>query len=435
MKTRSLVMASTVALPLLSCPGLLRARAGEHSWAGERVLQRHPDVKFIDHLPDGSEYLVKIPEAVVTVLREKDGRLRVNCAGTQAWVQKADMMLVRNALSHFTDRLRANPNDPWTRNQRGIVWSERGELDNAIEDFDEVVRLDPKYESAFYNRGNARTKKKDYEKAIHDYDEAIRLDPMFVAAFHNRGRAYFFKKDYDKAIRDYDEALRLDPRNPLAFSNRGNAWSARMDYAKAIRDYDQAIRLDPKLAFTFYNRASAWYFKADYEKAIRDYDEAIRLDPKNSLPHFMRSVCLKLLRRPAATAGFQTVIDLEGRTGQYATYASILGHLDARLHGDNSNAVRFLKEATGQPDEAWPYAVVRCLRGEIDEPALLKLANDDDKQTEARCFVGIDHATRGHKDEARAHLLWVKEHGNRNSTEYRIALAELARLEQEGSKK
>jgi hypothetical protein len=73
--------------------------------------------------------------------------------------------------------------------------------------------------------------------------------------------------------------------------------------------------------------------------------------------------------------------------------------------------------------------VVQFLRGDIDEAALLKLSTDDDKRTEARCFLGMDHAIKGRKGQALTHFRWVKEHGNTGYTEYTIAAAELERLE------
>ena len=66
--------------------------------------------------------------------------------------------------------------------------------------------------------------------------------------------------------------------------------------------------------------------------------------------------------------------------------------------------------------------------GEIDEAAVLKQASDDDKRTEARCYLGIHHALGGRKPEALAHFRWVKEHGNPSTFEYRLAVAELDRL-------
>ena len=319
----------------------------------------------------------------------------------------------------------------------GNSWSAKKEYDKAIQDFDEAIRLDPKNARAFNNRGSAWSGKQEYDKAIQDFDEAIRLDHRYALAFYNRGVAWIGKQEYDKAIRDYDEAIRLNPKYAPAFYNRGVAWGAKQEYDKAIQDFDEAILLDPKLAVAFFSRGLARGAKQEYDKAIQDYDEAIRLNPKYAPAHFYRSVAQLLMRRPQVAGGFQAVLDLEGWKGSNAPTAVILGHLAARHARDEASAKRFLNDSAGKLDEAWPYPAVKFLRGEIDEPALLKLATDDDKRAEARCYLGLDHALKGHKDEALAHFRWVKEHGNAKFIQYLIALAELDRLERspEGSKR
>ncbi len=102
---------------------------------------------------------------------------------------------------------------------------------------------------------------------------------------------------------------------------------------------------------------------------------------------------------------------------------------------DEAKAKAFLEDAPGKLKvDSWPYPVVKMLRGEIDEPALLAAAIDDDKRTEARCYLGIDAALKGHKDQALAHFRWVRDHGNPTYYEYEIAVAELDRLEKPATK-
>jgi len=143
------------------------------------------------------------------------------------------------------------------------------------------------------------------------------------------------------------------------------------------------------------HRAVAWSAKKEHDKAVKDYEEIIRLEPKSR-------------------------------------YAFIRGHLAARQAGNEAKAKRFLNDAAGKLDKtAWPYPLVKFLRGEMDEAALLKQAGDNDKQTEARCYLGLDYALKGRKKEALTHFRWVKEHGNSNFNfvEYTIAMNELERLE------
>jgi tetratricopeptide (TPR) repeat protein len=375
------------------------------------------------------------------------------------WLEKGES---DKAIEAYNDWIRLDPTDPFAFFNRGNAWRAKKKYDLAIKDYDRVIRFDPKNALAYFARGDCWSIKLDYDKAIKDYDKTISLDPNYPRAFSNRANIWSAKKEYDKAIKDYDEAIRLDSKDVRAIIARGYAWSAKKEYDKAIKDFDEALRLDPQQTLPVLARANLWRMKKDYDKAIKDYDlaiqfaskdallyytrgilhrttkdydkaikdfdQAVRLDPKDSWALFDRSVVQMLLRRPEAVAGFQAVLDLQGLRGR-APYAVILGHLAARQKGDAAAAKRFLPDVTENLNPAWPNPVVRFLRGDIDEPALLNLATDDDKRLQAHFCLGLDQALRGKKTEALAHFRWVKDHGNVERFEYLIAVAELERLE------
>jgi lipoprotein NlpI len=409
------------------------AQAGDtSSWKGELVVGKRPPSKitFGDHVGDKEVFFKFKGDYPIKVRDERDGWLRLFDGHREGWADKDQFVLSRDATAYFTDRIKADPSDIFAWASRGIAWDDLGEFDNAIKDFTECIRLDPKSAISFNSRGIAWSAKKEYDRAIRDYDEAIRLDPEFALSWANRGNLWRAKKEYDRAIKDYDEAIRIDPKLVAAYQQRGDAWRDKQDYDRAIKDYDEAIRLDPKYPAAFKNRGYAvWRAKKGYDRAIKDYNEAIRLDPKLVWSHYLLSVTQMLMRRPGAVAGFQRVLDLQGWKGELSPYAVILGHLAARQMGDGAAAKRFLKNSTGKLDEAWPYPAVKFLRNEIDEPALLKSADDDNKRTEAHCYLGLDCALKDRKDEALAHFRWVKEHGDPQNVQYAIALAELERLE------
>jgi tetratricopeptide (TPR) repeat protein len=360
------------------------------------------------------------------------------------------------AIQDYDQAIRLNTEDPlasdrgWPAivegtlafNNRGWAWYEKKEYDKAIKDYDEATRIAAPdhdldfrirrcYALAFFNRGLAYREKQEYGKAKKDYDEAYRLDSERTKKrLLDQGDEFYEQKEYDKAIKEYDEAIRLDPKYALAFCNRGRAWDVKREHDKAIKDYGEAIGLDPKDGYAFHCRSWAWNAKKEYDKAIKDCDEVIRLNPKDAGAHYSRSVAQLLDRRVKAIDGFQAVLELQNWKGEKSPYAVILGHLAARQAGNEPAAKRFLTDSAGKLNETWPFPVIQFLRGDIDETALLKLSTDNDKRTEACCFLGMDHAIKRRKNEALAHFAWVKEHGNQANIEYTIALAELARLEQ-----
>ncbi len=363
-----------------------------------------------------------------------DEAIRLDSRFAMAYNSRGAVRLAKKeydkAIPDLNAAIRLNPKDALAYNNRGIAWSGKKEYDNAITDHSEAIRRDPTYSYAYRERAWAWYRRKEYNKAIADCTEAIRLDPEYALAFALRGNAFDSSKQFEKAMADYDHAIRLDPTSAYIYNERGIAWYGHKDYDKAIADHSEAIRLDPTCAWPYSDRGRAWLAKKEYDKAFADYNQAIKLDPKDAYGFDNRSVAQMTLRRGGAVAGFHTVLELEGGKGELSTFADILGHLAARLAGDEVQAKAFLERAPGKLDVgAWPYPIVKFLRGEIDEPALLAAAIDDDKRTEARCFLGLDHLLKGHKDQALAHFRWVRDHGNPAFHEYTIALAELERLE------
>jgi tetratricopeptide (TPR) repeat protein len=343
-----------------------------------------------------------------------------------AWYEKKQY---GKAIQDFDQAIRLNPNQARWFTNRGIVWHTKKNFDKAIKDFNEAIRLDPKLVQAFHNRGAAWSEKKEIDKAIKDYDEAIRLDPKSSQTFCNRGDAWSDKKDFDKAFADYDEAIRLNPKLSQAFNGRGSVWHHRRQFDRAIKDYGEAIRLNPNNAIAFNNRGNAWQAKREHDKAIKDFEKAVRINPKDPFALFGLSVAQMLGQEAQAVHGFRAILDKHGWKKELSAYAAIFGHFAARQATKEAEANQFLKDAKGKLDKTWPYPAIQFLIGEIDEANLLKQATDKDKQTETRCYLGLDHALRGRKKEALAHLRWVKEHGNSSFTEYAIALVELDRLE------
>jgi lipoprotein NlpI len=94
-----------------------------------------------------------------------------------------------------------------------------------------------------------------------------------------------------------------------------------------------------------------------------------------------------------------------------------------------AEAQKALEEAEKNCDaSAWPYPVIRCLRGEISSEDLLRAADNIGKKTEAHTYIGMDLLLKGRSAEAREHFAWVKEYGNNRFFEHSLAVAELNRM-------
>jgi len=98
------------------------------------------------------------------------------------------------------------------RNERGLLYTEKGAYEKAIGDFTEALRLDPDSTDALLDRGVAFHLKGDTAHAIEDYTGAISRTPEDTDAYFKRGMAYYGKGDHDKAVADYRKIAALNQK-------------------------------------------------------------------------------------------------------------------------------------------------------------------------------------------------------------------------------
>ena len=262
----------------------ISASAGEgDSWAGRKIMVRKAGT-WIGHTDAFGRqvYVAELTDMVYTVLKEQDGWLLVRHRTIEGWLEKERAVRLDDAVSYFTQRIRADDRDAEALACRGRAWREAGEPKKGLADLNEALLLEPDNPGWLSNRGLIYDDLGEYDRAIRDYDRAIQLGSSDALLYNNRGLAHKANKEYDAALRDYSQAIRLDPRMSDAFFNRGNAYKARGTYNLAVRDYGQAIRLDPKWPDAYFNRASANTARGAYDQAVSDYREVLRLDPKDA---------------------------------------------------------------------------------------------------------------------------------------------------------
>jgi tetratricopeptide (TPR) repeat protein len=273
-----------LAIPLILLGGRLPVSAAEPSWEGKTVLLTRANVKL--EVPEGEKIAPKTAgvakDLTFKVLKDEDGRLRIDSRRQQGWIAKGDAVLFDQAVAYFTGQVARNPKDSHAFTARGVVLLSKNEADKALADFNEAIQLDPKAILAYYHRANHAYGKRQLDQALADYNTVIREDPDFDWAYHVRGWIYYRKKDYDKALADYETAIRLVPTETVFFRDRGNIALVRKEYDKAVADYSRSIELDPKYAVPWLQRGKTWVAKKEYAKALADYEKAVEVASADS---------------------------------------------------------------------------------------------------------------------------------------------------------
>jgi tetratricopeptide (TPR) repeat protein len=115
------------------------------------------------------------------------------------------------ALHHYGEALRINPEHERSHNNLGLTLARLGKDPEAIDHYREAVRINPRYEEAHDNLGLALGRQGDLDGAIRHFSEAVRIRPGFAEAHAHLGSALERKGDRDRAIYHYSRALRINP--------------------------------------------------------------------------------------------------------------------------------------------------------------------------------------------------------------------------------
>ncbi len=116
------------------------------------------------------------------------------------------------------------------------------------------------------------------------------------------------------------------------------------------------------------------------------------------------------------------------------SYAAFAAALSARRLGQPAKADAYLAAVEKAASlDFWRSAVHAYLSGKSTADEFLNKGRHNGEHTEAHFYIGVTAALAGRREEAVQHLQWIKERGARQYVEYRMGIAELERLEGQGS--
>ncbi len=191
----------------------------------------------------------------------------------------SDKGQLNDAVEDYTKAIAINPLYREARLNRAVAYTSMGLIDKAIDDYTVVIVSRP-FDQVFYLRGTAFEKKGQNDRALEDYKQALVLNPSYLEAYIRLGILYGKAGDFGKAIDQFNQAVKADPNYSLAYGNRGFAYSLMGRYKEALRDLDKAIELDRSYGGAYVNRGRVYLKMGDKEKAASDFREACALGEK-----------------------------------------------------------------------------------------------------------------------------------------------------------
>lgn len=313
----------------------------------------------------------------------------------------------------------------------GMALLRQGRATEALSAAQQAVQLDPDYAFGYVTLGSVNQEMNRFSEAIDALKQAIRINPDYFDAYGILGSVYGQTRRYEESLAAFTQALRLNTNNADVYNGLAIANYRLGRHEEAIAFIKQAVRLNPNFANAYINLGNWYNEMGRYEEAADSYTQVIRIAPKFPSGYFNRSLLNMYLGRGGAAADdartFLSVADWYRERSPYMVILAVLGYRQA---GRADEAAKILDLAAKRCNTSeWPYPVIRYLRQEITAQALLALASDNDRMTEARTYIGMAFSAAGQREESLKHLHWVKENGNKSFIEYRLALTEIGRIE------
>jgi len=164
--------------------------------------------------------------------------------GALSWSSSVQTSYWRDSETLFTHALAVTRNNDVAENNLGIVFLQRGQLDEAISRLQAAIDPRPENGPAHNNLAKALLQKGRLAEAMVHYRKFFEIEPENVEARNILGTALIQQGRIREAIEQWQDALAIEPENGNAASNL--AWVFATCPDDSIRDGRRAVELAEK---------------------------------------------------------------------------------------------------------------------------------------------------------------------------------------------
>uniref|UniRef100_A0A1B6I8D4 dolichyl-phosphate-mannose--protein mannosyltransferase n=1 Tax=Homalodisca liturata TaxID=320908 RepID=A0A1B6I8D4_9HEMI len=190
---------------------------------------------------------------------------------------------ITEALEHYKDALRLNPDYDQAMNNLANILKDLGELSEAQRLLKRALQLRPDFAAAWMNLGIVLSNQKQFIEAEQCYWKAINYRRKYPDCFYNLGNLYLEQKKHSKAYESWRQATKLDPRHHAAWNNLIIMLDSIGRHSEASSVGQEALTHLPNSSAIHFNIANSLGKTSNFAEAERYFKAAIELNPKYPL--------------------------------------------------------------------------------------------------------------------------------------------------------
>jgi protein O-mannosyl-transferase len=203
--------------------------------------------------------------------------------GLLSWRASVQASYWRDSETLFTHALAVTSNNDVAENNLGIVFLQKGNLDEAISLLQAAVDLRPDNSPAHENLAKALLQKGQVTDALVHYRRLLELQPDNIEVHNIVGTVLIQQGQAREAVEEWQKVLAIQPDNGNAMSNL--AWvfatspdDSLRDGAKAVQLAEQAMRISGgRIPIIFRTLAAAYAENGRFSEAIQTAQRGIEL--------------------------------------------------------------------------------------------------------------------------------------------------------------
>jgi tetratricopeptide (TPR) repeat protein len=271
--------------------------------------------------------------------------LIVASLGALTWRQAATYADIETL---WRTTLARNPECWMAHTNLGLVFLQKGNIDEGIAHYRSALQMQPDSWDAEYNLGTALLAKGQVDEAMLHCERAVGMRPTDPDAQVSLGDALLQKGRIDDAIVHYQKAITVRPDHFLARYGLGHALLEKGELEGAIQVCRSALLLRSSDADCHTTLAIALEEKGNPTEAIQHYQKALELAPK-SIPTLTNLAWLLATSQDASLRNGPKAVELAGQADRLVggTNTLVLRTLAAAYaeNGEFANAIRTARSA------------------------------------------------------------------------------------------